>query len=45
MTIYGRNFKTKDGTCLRDYIHILDICNAIDKSIFYLSKMKKKKHI
>ena len=42
MTIYGRDFQTKDGTCLRDYIHILDICNAIDKSIFYLSKMKNK---
>ncbi len=41
ITINGRNFSTKDGTCLRDYIHIVDICNAIDKSILYLIKKKK----
>ena len=33
ITIFGKKFPTKDGTCLRDYIHIRDICNAIDKSI------------
>ena len=26
--IYGSNYKTKDGTCIRDYIHIKDLCNA-----------------
>jgi len=38
--IYGNNFNTKDGTCVRDYIHILDICHAINKSIYYLKKNK-----
>ena len=38
--IYGNNFNTKDGTCVRDYIHILDICHAINKSIHYLKKNK-----
>ncbi len=38
ITIFGKKFPTKDGTCLRDYIHIRDICNAIDKSILYLIK-------
>ena len=23
--IYGTNYKTKDGTCIRDYIHVSDI--------------------
>ena len=40
--IYGKNYKTKDGSCVRDYIHIKDICLAIDKSLSYLSKNKKK---
>ena len=36
--IYGDDYKTKDGTCIRDYVHIRDICNAIEKSIKYLLK-------
>ena len=40
--IYGNNYNTKDGTCIRDYIHIDDICNAIKKSIYYLKKNNKK---
>ena len=39
--IYGDNFKTSDGTCIRDYIHIKDICSAIKKSIKYLLNNKK----
>lgn len=40
--IYGSNYKTKDGTCLRDYIHILDIVRGIEKSIKYLLNRKTK---
>ena len=36
--IYGNNFSTPDGTCIRDYIHIKDVCDAIEKSIIYLVK-------
>ena len=25
--IYGNNYKTKDGTCVRDYIHVYDLAN------------------
>lgn len=28
ITIYGRDYNTPDGTCIRDYIHIQDLCNA-----------------
>tara|TARA_Y100000590_G_scaffold469403_1_gene656800 strand:- start:1093 stop:2115 length:1023 start_codon:yes stop_codon:yes gene_type:complete len=39
--IYGKNFPTQDGTCVRDYIHIKDICLSIEKSINFLLKKKK----
>ena len=42
--IYGRNFKTQDKTCIRDYIHIADIMKAFDLGIKYLLK-NKKSHI
>lgn len=41
--IYGDDFPTPDGTCIRDYIHIKDICSAIEKSVIYLLKKKKSK--
>ncbi len=28
LSVYGNDYDTKDGTCLRDYIHVLDLCNA-----------------
>ena len=41
--IYGTNYKTKDGTCIRDYIHVSDIAeihyNILDK----INKLKKSK--
>ena len=39
--IYGNDFSTPDGTCIRDYIHIKDICSAIEKSTNYLLNNKK----
>ena len=41
--IYGNDFPTPDGTCIRDYIHIKDICLAIEKSIRFLLNKKKSK--
>jgi UDP-glucose 4-epimerase len=28
ISVFGRNFDTPDGTCIRDYIHIQDLCSA-----------------
>jgi UDP-glucose 4-epimerase len=28
MDIYGNDYDTPDGTCIRDYIHVADICQA-----------------
>ena len=43
--IYGNSFKTKDGTCIRDYVHIKDICLAIKKSIIKIWNSKKIKEV
>lgn len=32
-TIYGNDYDTKDGTCMRDYVHVNEICNAIIAAI------------
>lgn len=26
--IYGTDYETKDGTCVRDFVHVMDLCNA-----------------
>ena len=28
ITVFGRDYPTADGTCIRDYIHIEDLCSA-----------------
>lgn len=28
LKVYGNDYPTKDGTCIRDYVHVLDIANA-----------------
>ncbi len=28
ITVYGRDYATRDGTCIRDYIHVADLCRA-----------------
>jgi len=32
-TIYGKDYETPDGTCLRDYVHVNEICHAIKTAI------------
>jgi len=28
ITVFGRDYDTADGTCVRDYIHVSDLCDA-----------------
>lgn len=35
--LFGDDYPTKDGTCIRDYIHILDLADAHLKALDYLS--------
>ena len=34
--IYGNDYDTPDGTCIRDYIHVTDLADAHIKSLLYL---------
>ena len=39
--IYGDTYKTKDGTCIRDYIHVNDIANIHLKVLNKIDQIKK----
>jgi len=41
INIHGSNYKTKDGTCVRDYIHVSDIADIHYECIKYLKKNLK----
>jgi UDP-glucose 4-epimerase len=38
--VFGNDYKTRDGTCIRDYIHVCDIAAAHIKSLEYLGENK-----
>lgn len=38
--IFGIDRDTPDGTCVRDYLHVRDVCDAHVKAIEFLSKNK-----
>lgn len=37
-TVFGKDYKTPDGTCVRDYIHVLDLAAAHLKAAEYIAK-------
>lgn len=38
ISIYGDDYNTKDGTCVRDYIHVTDLAQAHILAVEYLMK-------
>ena len=40
LTIFGDDYNTTDGTCIRDYIHIDDLADAHIKALEYLQQNK-----
>jgi UDP-glucose 4-epimerase len=40
MYVYGNDYPTRDGSCVRDYIHVCDIAHAHTLAIKYLEKEK-----
>jgi len=38
LTIFGTDYPTSDGTCIRDYIHVSDLANAHVCALDYLAK-------
>ena len=40
-TIFGNDWPTKDGTCIRDYVHVKDICRAHTLAYRYMEENNK----
>lgn len=40
VTVYGDKYDTKDGTCIRDYIHVMDLASAHLLALNYLRDNK-----
>lgn len=45
MYVWGNDYNTRDGSCVRDYIHVMDIANAHTLSIKYLINLKQNQSI
>lgn len=43
LTVFGDDYNTEDGSCVRDYIHVADVAMAHVKAIEYLKKEKSEK--
>ncbi len=42
LTVFGNDYDTRDGSCVRDYIHVCDIAHAHTLAIQYLIENKNK---
>ena len=42
MTVYGSDYPTRDGSCIRDYIHICDLAQAHTLALQYLEAGKNQ---
>lgn len=42
MTVFGADYDTRDGSCIRDYIHVMDLANAHTKSLQYLLEARNR---
>jgi UDP-glucose 4-epimerase len=43
-TIYGDDYPTKDGTCIRDYVHVVDLASAHILAMKALGEMGSRKY-
>ena len=41
LTVFGNDYPTRDGTCIRDYIHVMDLADAHVKALAFLEGHKK----
>ncbi len=45
LTIFGDDYATIDGTCIRDYIHVMDLAEAHVKAMSYLERVSGKEGV
>lgn len=45
LSIYGDDYDTADGTCVRDYIHVVDLADAHVRAMEYLLKKENKEQV
>lgn len=42
LTVFGNDYNTPDGTCIRDYIHVVDLAKAHVSALRWLGKQSDK---
>ena len=42
LTVFGTDYDTRDGSCIRDYVHVSDIADAHIKAIEFLLEKRNK---
>ncbi len=45
LMVFGHDYPTRDGTCIRDYIHVMDIANAHTKALQFLQEKRNKQQV
>jgi UDP-glucose 4-epimerase len=43
-TVFGNDYPTPDGTCIRDYIHVMDLAEAHVAALSHLMKVNQEKY-
>ncbi|QKJ31093.1 UDP-glucose 4-epimerase GalE [Mucilaginibacter mali] len=44
LTVFGRDYNTPDGSCIRDFIHVVDLAKAHVAALKYLEEQKEVKY-
>ena len=42
LVVFGEDYDTRDGSCIRDYIHVMDLANAHTKALQYVIAGKQE---
>jgi UDP-glucose 4-epimerase len=45
VNVYGNDYNTRDGSCIRDYIHIMDLARAHTLAIKYILEEKQQNRV